>query len=43
VLFEWLPGTEPPEEHLAEKFEVLGEICAQMHRHSRSWARPAGS
>jgi len=40
VLFEWLPGTEPPEEHLAEKFEMLGEICARMHRHSRSWNRP---
>jgi Ser/Thr protein kinase RdoA (MazF antagonist) len=40
VLFEFLPGTEPPEEHLAEKFELLGEICARMHRHSRAWARP---
>ena len=41
VLFEWLDGTEPPEEDLADKFELLGEICARMHRHSRSWARPA--
>jgi len=41
VLFEWLPGTEPPEDQLAEKFELLGEICARMHRHSRGWARPA--
>ena len=41
VLFEFLNGTEPPEEHLAEKFELLGEICAQMHRHVRGWARPA--
>jgi Ser/Thr protein kinase RdoA (MazF antagonist) len=41
VLFEWLPGTEPPEEQLAEKFELLGAICARMHRHSRSWRRPA--
>lgn len=41
VLFEWLPGTEPPEDELAEKFELLGEICGRMHRHSRSWARPA--
>ncbi len=39
-MFEWLPGTEPPEDRLAEKFEVLGEICARMHRHSRSWRRP---
>lgn len=42
VLFEWLPGTEPPEDQLTEKFEVLGEICARMHRHSRSWRRPPG-
>jgi Ser/Thr protein kinase RdoA (MazF antagonist) len=42
VLFEWLPGTEPPEDQLAEKFELLGGICARMHRHSRRWARPAG-
>ena len=42
VLFEWLPGAEPPEEKLAEKFELLGEICARMHRHSRAWQRPAG-
>ncbi len=41
VLFEWLPGTEPAEDQLAEKFELLGEICARMHRHSRGWARPA--
>jgi Ser/Thr protein kinase RdoA (MazF antagonist) len=41
VLFEWLPGTEPPADQLPEKFELLGEICARMHRHSRAWARPA--
>jgi Ser/Thr protein kinase RdoA (MazF antagonist) len=41
VLFEWLDGTEPPDDDLADKFELLGEICARMHRHSRSWARPA--
>ncbi len=41
VLFEWLDGTEPPDDHLGEKFELLGEICGRMHRHSRSWARPA--
>jgi Ser/Thr protein kinase RdoA (MazF antagonist) len=42
VLFEWLPGVEPPEDQLPEKFELLGEICARMHRHARSWRRPAG-
>jgi Ser/Thr protein kinase RdoA (MazF antagonist) len=41
VLFEWLPGTEPPDDHLADSFELLGAICARMHRHSRGWARPA--
>jgi Ser/Thr protein kinase RdoA (MazF antagonist) len=40
VLFEWLPGTEPPSDQLTEKFELLGGICGQMHRHSRSWVRP---
>lgn len=42
VLFEWLPGTEPPQDKLTEKFELLGEICARMHRHSRAWPRPPG-
>ena len=42
VLFEWLPGTEPHDDHLTEKFGLLGEICARMHRHSRAWRRPAG-
>jgi Ser/Thr protein kinase RdoA (MazF antagonist) len=41
VLFEFLPGTEPPEADLPEKFELLGEISARMHRHSRGWSRPA--
>ncbi len=42
VLFEWLPGTEPADDQLAEKFEVLGQICARMHRHARTWRRPPG-
>jgi Ser/Thr protein kinase RdoA (MazF antagonist) len=42
VLFEWLPGTEPPQDGLAGKFALLGEICARMHRHARSWQRPPG-
>jgi Ser/Thr protein kinase RdoA (MazF antagonist) len=40
VLFEWLPGTEPPADQLTGKFELLGGICGRMHRHSRTWARP---
>jgi Ser/Thr protein kinase RdoA (MazF antagonist) len=41
VLFEWLPGAEPAEDQLPEKFELLGEICGRMHQHSRGWTRPA--
>lgn len=42
VLFELLPGTEPDPGQLAGQFELLGEICARMHRHVRRWARPPG-
>lgn len=42
VRFEFLPGTEPPADRLADGFEELGEITARMHAHSRGWARPAG-
>jgi Ser/Thr protein kinase RdoA (MazF antagonist) len=42
VLFEWLPGIEPPPDDLAAQFEVLGGIAARMHIHARSWRRPAG-
>jgi Ser/Thr protein kinase RdoA (MazF antagonist) len=42
VLFELLPGTEPEPDQLASQFELLGGICARMHRHSLAWARPAG-
>ncbi|GII67441.1 aminoglycoside phosphotransferase [Sphaerisporangium krabiense] len=41
VMFEWAPGAEPPEDRLVEHFESLGAITARMHRHARSWARPA--
>src|SRR5581483_963349 len=39
VRFELLPGGEPglTKAHFAE----LGEITARMHRHARTWARPA--
>jgi len=42
VMFEFLPGHEPAEDHLVEDFEGLGRITAHMHEHSRSWARPPG-
>ena len=53
VRFEFLPGTEPGAEPAGERagqpgsqltgrhFEELGEITARMHRHARSWDRPA--
>jgi Ser/Thr protein kinase RdoA (MazF antagonist) len=41
VLSEWESGVEPSEkDHLTEKFQVLGEITARMHRHSEGWRRP---
>lgn len=40
VMFEFLPGTEPREDRLVERFEQLGAITARMHRHAREWARP---
>ena len=42
VLFELLPGTEPQADQLPAQFEQLGEICARMHRHVRSWRPPPG-
>lgn len=43
VLFKWESGDEPSEtDHLTEKFKLLGEVTAKMHRHARTWQRPAG-
>ncbi|MFJ2029656.1 phosphotransferase enzyme family protein [Streptosporangium sp. NPDC087985] len=42
VMFEFLPGAEPPQERLVRDFERLGAITARMHRHARGWRRPAG-
>jgi Ser/Thr protein kinase RdoA (MazF antagonist) len=42
VMFEWLPGTEPPDSDLVAGFGTLGAITARMHEHSRTWRRPAG-
>ena len=41
-MFEFLPGTEPSQDRLVPGFERLGAITARMHRHARSWRRPAG-
>ena len=42
AMFTFLTGTEPPEDHLPESFDRLGEVAARMHLHSRSWAPPPG-
>jgi len=43
VLFDWETGEEPSEkDHLFDKFTLLGEVTARMHRHSEGWTRPAG-
>ncbi len=42
VLFNWESGAEPGvNEDLRKPFEVLGEVTARMHRHVRTWRRPA--
>ena len=41
VLFDWETGAEPGiGEDLSKPFEVLGEVTARMHLHTRGWQRP---
>lgn len=40
VLFESLPGREPPTDDFSARFELLGQITARMHEHSCRWQRP---
>jgi Ser/Thr protein kinase RdoA (MazF antagonist) len=41
VLFDWETGVEPGiDEDLSKPFEVLGEVTARMHLHTRGWKRP---
>jgi Ser/Thr protein kinase RdoA (MazF antagonist) len=41
VLSDWESGAEPGiGEDLSKPFEVLGEVTARMHRHTREWQRP---
>jgi Ser/Thr protein kinase RdoA (MazF antagonist) len=42
VMFEWLPGAEPPDHDLIPWFGTLGAITARMHEHSIGWRPPAG-
>ena len=41
VMMTFLTGEEPDPDGLLEGFDRLGEIAARMHRHAKSWARPA--
>ncbi|MGC5010582.1 phosphotransferase enzyme family protein [Streptosporangium sp. DT93] len=41
VMFEFLPGAEPPATRPLPAFERLGALTARMHRHARGWSRPA--
>ena len=41
VLFEPLPGREPPADDFSSRFELLGQITATLHDHSLRWTRPA--
>jgi len=43
VLFAWETGIEPGiGQDLSGPFEVLGEVTARMHLHTRHWQRPSG-
>jgi Ser/Thr protein kinase RdoA (MazF antagonist) len=42
VMFEWMPGVEPPADQLVAAFEQLGSITARLHRQARTWSPPAG-
>ena len=42
VLSDWETGAEPGiGQDLVKPFEVLGEVTARMHQHSRGWKRPS--
>ena len=41
VLSDWETGIEPGIDHdLMKPFEILGEVTAHMHLHTRQWKRP---
>ncbi|MEO9175806.1 MAG: phosphotransferase [Gaiellales bacterium] len=40
VLFDWVDGAAPTAEDVPS-FQRLGAVSARMHRHARSWTRPA--
>ena len=42
VLFQWIEGEMPTASMDPRAFRELGEVTAQLHRHSRQWQKPAG-
>lgn len=42
VLFERLPGAEPPPDDLDARLPELGSIAATLHLHTRRWRPPVG-
>ena len=40
VLFHWMKGRVPDEEHLTEPFFRLGKVAGHIHAHSCSWNLP---
>ena len=42
AMFGWETGREPSEDNLPAAFPALGRAAALLHRHARSWQRPAG-
>tara|TARA_B100000749_G_scaffold20462_1_gene15047 strand:+ start:10003 stop:11112 length:1110 start_codon:yes stop_codon:yes gene_type:complete len=40
-LFGFIEGTEPDENRLEEAFRDLGRLTARLHKHAKSWQRPA--
>lgn len=41
VLFQPLPGREPPNDDFSAGFEVLGQVTAHMHEHACRWQPPS--
>ena len=42
VVYSFISGDEPSEDHLIPGFERLGAISAEMHSHAKTWQAPAG-
>jgi len=40
-LMEWIDGTPPNPDDIVAAYRLLGDINARIHRHARTWQRPA--